>query len=77
MEGGSVQTSLSLAHFVSALLHLRFFSFYITLSRLPHTGASQFHLVSSQGASIDSPLLYPKTKGEVEHEVRSARLGSG
>lgn len=33
-------------------------------------GCQHFHLVSSQGANKDSSFLYPKTKGEVEEDLR-------
>merc|ERR1711962_397973 len=33
-------------------------------------GASQFHLVTSQGANKDSSFLYPQTKGLVEEAVK-------
>ncbi|CBJ28509.1 conserved unknown protein [Ectocarpus siliculosus] len=35
-------------------------------------GVDHFSLVSSQGASASSPLLYPKVKGQCEKLVRSA-----
>ncbi|CAM9823385.1 unnamed protein product [Ectocarpus sp. 4 AP-2014] len=35
-------------------------------------GVDHFSLVSSQGASASSPLLYPKVKGQCEQLVRSA-----
>ena len=34
-------------------------------------GATQYHLVSSLGANINSSFFYPKLKGEVEHDLKT------
>jgi len=39
-----------------------------------HGGCSQFHLISSQGANKDSSFLYPKTKGQVEEELKEMKF---
>lgn len=36
-----------------------------------NNGATSYHLVSSMGADINSSLFYPKTKGEVERDLKA------
>jgi len=36
-----------------------------------NNGATAYHLVSSMGADINSSLFYPKTKGEVERDLKA------
>ena len=43
----------------------------LSFARLAHqVGAQNFALVSALGASVDSFLLYPKVKGELERDIR-------
>lgn len=36
-----------------------------------NNGATAYHLVSSMGADVNSSLFYPKTKGEVERDLKA------
>ncbi|ETZ24437.1 NAD-dependent epimerase/dehydratase family protein [Pedobacter sp. V48] len=36
-----------------------------------NNGATSYHLISSMGADINSSLFYPKTKGEVERDLKA------
>jgi uncharacterized protein YbjT (DUF2867 family) len=43
----------------------------LAFARLAHQqGAETFALVSAIGASVSSSLLYPKTKGEIERDIK-------